>query len=550
MIDRSEVLVPDHMHLCGTFVERTCEHPDVAFAFLVSQGQERTLTNSWVLERALEIGQELQNAGLTTGDIVVILLEHCADVYPSFVGCMIRGFVPAFLPPLTVKQDPEIFRRSMAALFERTSPAAVVTSVGSRAFVPTGKWVILYAEEIAWANYANATTTADQLLQKLSGGVHAIAFLQHTSGTTGLKKGVMLSQHSAMEQVRLYADSIGAEPGDVIASWLPLYHDMGLITSFLLPMVIGATIVSIDALEWVIRPTMLLDYMERYRAAFAWLPNFAFHHVLRAVRGSQYWDLTAVKALINCSEPCRADTFEQFASRFADMGIDLMKLRVCYAMAENVFAVSQTGVGMPPRQGEAVTTRLYLSSGRPIAGVDVLIRGSDGRPVVAGELGEICIRSTTLFQGYFKQPDATAERLQDGWFQTHDLGCIEAGELFVLGRVDDLLIVNGKNLFAHEIEDLLTGLAGIAPGRTLACTDFDPRMGATRLLVLGEPDSENRDTKLLETEVRQVVLAQTGIFASTVFFLPRGFLVKSSSGKIARGESYRKYKQHIAARSA
>ena len=162
------------------------------------------------------------------------------------------------------------------------------------------------------------------------------------------------------------------------------------------------------------------------------------------------------------------------------MGVGESKLQVSYAMAENVFAVSQTTVGGIVRNGRSAETRAFLSCGRPIPDVDIEIRAADGRPVGPGEPGEICIRSTTLFEGYFRQPAITAERVRDGWFHTNDLGCVESGELFVLGRVDDLLIINGKNLFAHEIEEVLTGLAGIAPGRVLACTDFEPALGATR----------------------------------------------------------------------
>jgi fatty-acyl-CoA synthase len=131
----------------------------------------------------------------------------------------------------------------------------------------------------------------------------------------------------------------------------------------------------------------------------------------------------------------------------------------------------------------------------------------------------------------------------------HGPGTAASGQaLFPLGRVDDLLIVNGKNLFAHEIEDLLVGVAGIAPGRTLACADFDPKLGASRLIVLAAAVADNAETRELEGEIRKIVFAQTGVFPSAVHFLPRGFLVKSTSGKIARVENYRKYKERVATR--
>src|SRR5262249_55425420 len=151
--------------------------------------------------------------------------------------------------------------------------------------------------------------------------------------------------------------------------------------------------------------------------------------------------------------------------------------------------------------------------------------------------GEIHIRSTTLFNGYFRDPERTRERLRDGWFGTRDLGCLEHGELFVLGRVDDLLIVNGRNLFAHEIESVVSRMAGIVPGRVLASTEHDPALGASRLMILCEADTEARDGGALGIQIRKHVLAETGIFPAAVHFLPRGFLIKSSSGKLARAES-------------
>lgn len=532
-------MIEAHDHLCANFVRRAQDAPDAMFAVLVKAGDEQVLSNAWVLQRALTIRAALVHHDVRPGDLVTIVLEHGADLYPSFIGCMLGGFVPAFLPPLTIKQDPEIFRSSMTALFARTLPAAVLTSARSLIHVPQGRYAVLCLEELAQTAGTELAINAQDL------PLTTTFFLQHSSGTTGLKKGVMLSQRTVLEQVTIYAGSLEIDAGDIVASWLPLYHDMGLITSFMLPLVIGCPIISLDALEWVVQPTMLLDAIARHKAAFSWLPNFAFHHMLRAVRPSSQWDLGSIKGLINCSEPCRADTFDQFVARFAAMGVQPARLRVCYAMAETVFAVTQTTSGAIARKGCQTATNGFLSCGTTLPGVEIEVRDPDGNHLAPGMLGEICIRSTMLFDGYFKQPDVTAEKLRDGWFHTSDLGCMEDGELFVLGRVDDLLIVNGRNLFAHEIESIVTTLPGIAPGRVLASADFDPRMGATRLLILAERDDQDIDAKALEADIRQAVLASTGIFPGGVQFLPRGFLVKSSSGKIARAQSLRKHREHI-----
>lgn len=529
-------------HLCRAFIDRTRVRPDDTFAVVARHGTDATLRNGEVMARALAIGALVRTCGAAAGDVVAIVLEHGIDLYPAFLGCMIGGFVPTFLPPLTVKQDADLFRDAMAALFARIRPAAVLTSRASRAHAPAGAHALLILDDIG-AFDGDAVATAQRWLDAPGDTAQQTAFLQHSSGTTGLKKGVMLSHATVIAHIARYADAIGAAAGDVTVSWLPLYHDMGLITGFLLPMVLGGVIVALDALEWVVRPTLLLDYAQRHRGSFIHLPDFAFHHLLRAARGGQSWDLHSLKAVIDCSEPCRAATFERFAARFGAMGLDRSRLRVCYAMAETVFAVSLTPPGHIVRSGGSAATQAFLSCGRPLPGVQIAIRDAAGDPVAAGEPGEICIRSATLFDGYFRQPDVTAGRLRDGWLATRDLGCIEAGELFVLGRVDDLLTVNGRSLFAHEVEDVLTALPGLAAGRALAGTAFDAQLGATRLLILVEPADAASDPRALESDVRRIVLAHTGLSPSAVHVLPRGFLVKSSSGKLARGQCWRKFAQ-------
>ena len=451
---------------------------------------------------------------------------------------MMRGLIPAFMPPLTVKQDPDIFKSGMAALFARNKPSVVITSATCALHIPSGPYNITLVTEIPDLSKIDADVTSQIANIKPD----TTAFLQHSSGTTGLKKGVVLSHNTVIDQIYRYAQSIGAKSGDTIASWLPLYHDMGLITSFLLPTVIGCPIISIDALEWVMRPTILLDAIERYKVAFAWQPNFAFHHLLRATRPAQSWDLHSLKAIINCSEPCRADTFNAFAARFASMGVPAEKLQVCYAMAETVFAATQTPVTTSYRVGSQRETAPFLSSGIPISGVELEIRDNDGNILPDRQIGEICIKSSMMFDEYYLQPLQTAERLRGGWYHTNDLGCIEDGQLYVLGRIDDLLIINGKNLFAHEVESAISELVGVAPGRVLAISEFDPGLGASRLLILTERDGSQIDAKTLQDAIRQTVLANTGIFPGSVQFLDRGFLVKSSSGKIARAQSLQKYR--------
>jgi acyl-CoA synthetase (AMP-forming)/AMP-acid ligase II len=312
---------------------------------------------------------------------------------------------------------------------------------------------------------------------------------------------------------------------------LPLYHDMGLVTAFLMPAVIGVPIVSLDAQEWVLRPTLLLDAISRYRASLCWLPNFAFQHIERLARDEQRWDLDCLRLVVNCSEPCRAAAFDRFLARFAASGLAAEALQTSYALAENVFAVTQTPSATAVRRSRHPDYPGFLSSGPPLAGTEVRIEG--------GAVGEIVLRGACLFAGYFRQPELTASRLRDGWFHTGDIGFLEDGELFVIGRGDDMLTVNGRKLLAHEIEAGLADIEGVAPGRVLAYADFDDAVGTGQLAIAAEL-AAGAAAPQVAAAIRRCVVGQTGMRPHAVRLLPRGYLVKSTSGKLGRAASLAK----------
>jgi acyl-CoA synthetase (AMP-forming)/AMP-acid ligase II len=521
------------------FLRRAVEEPDGSYAIFVKGGVERDLTNRSVLSAAVGVGTKLD--ALAEGAIVAIILDHDPHLYGAFIGCVLHGLVPTILPPLTAKQDVNIFRDSMAVLFARVRPSAIVSTRAVAATLPPTDAMTLYVEDMQAPDWRAVLAHAPDLLKPVARG--QTAFLQHSSGTTGHKKGVMLTHPQVAEQIRHYGARIGLAKGDIVASWLPLYHDMGLITSFLMPTMAAARIVSLDALEWVVAPGMLFDAVEKFHAHYVWLPNFAFHHLVRACDPARRWNLGSVKAIVSCSEPCRTAAFEAFSARFGSMGLTRERLQVSYAMAENVFAVTQTPAGEAAPGGPLPALSPYLSSGRPLPGVEIEIRDAAGQRVAEGELGEICIRTTSLFDGYYKLPEITAERLRGGWYETRDLGALHEGELYVIGRVDDLLIVNGKNVVAHELEDALAAVDGVAPGRILIGSAYDEDSGASRLMVLAEPLSPATDAKALSAALRESIYALSGIPPHRVQILPKGFLLKSTSGKLARTASFKKFEE-------
>jgi len=477
--------------------------------------------------------------GVRSGDVIFIILRHCSDLFSSFLGAMLVGALPSFLPFLTSKQQPELYWAAHRALFSRTRARLLVTWPGNlaamREAIPDFSMDVHLAEETP-----RKQQPATPIPERAASGP---AFLQHSSGTTGLKKGVVITHEALATQIRTYSNALQLDQNDVIASWLPLYHDMGLIACFLMPAMLGVPVVTMDPFDWVLRPSLLLDAIEQYRATLTWLPNFAFHHLATCVPEGKRWDLRSVRAFISCSEPCKPETFRRFRERFEPMGVGPNQLLTCYALAENVFCATQSRPGATVRVLRADRAE-FLSCGEPIEGVQARIIDSDGRVLPDRTVGEVALSGGSLFDGYYLNPEETSARLRDGWYWTGDLGFMHDNELFVTGRKDDLLIVHGINYYAHDVEYAASQVAGVAPGRCVAIGDSHPESGSTEVILLAEalePDCFNAPE--LKRAIKERILSETGLLVQQVGIVPRGWLIKTTSGKISRIENLRRFRQ-------
>jgi fatty-acyl-CoA synthase len=529
---------------------RVLDAPAAPFCWFREDGTFRAVTNAQFLESSEGYAQTFESLELSSGDVVIIIGRQAPWLTYAFTGAMFIGAIPAILPHPSAKQDPHYFWRDCKTLLDRIQAKAVV--VGDE-FLPDMQSQLRGAT-FQLVSPRTVRFSAAQWRPRVQ-EPKDIAFLQHSSGTTGLKKGVMLSHESVLAQVRSYSAAIGFRHDDIVASWLPLYHDMGLLAAFMAPLLNRAAMVWLDPFEWVGKPHLLLEAIERFSATFIWLPNFAFQHLAATAPKSRSWRLDSVRAFISCSEPTKAKSLDAFAHRFIHDGVSPDKIQVCYALAENVFAATQTPLNGVPRRlalddsrrsvetslrTETTANKIVISCGSPIDGVDISIVDEDDNPVANGVIGEIRLRSTFMFSGYNRQPDLTAAKLKDGWYYTGDLGLLDKGEVFVTGRKDDLLIVYGRNYYAHDIEEIVSEFDGIIPGRVVAFGLEDVQLGTQRGVVVAEVRTEAATANLAK-EVRVGVERRLGLSIADVLLVKRGWLAKTTSGKISRHQNREKF---------
>jgi acyl-CoA synthetase (AMP-forming)/AMP-acid ligase II len=462
-------------------------------------------------------------------------------------------------PTLTEKLDPAIYKRNMSELADASGVQAILTPDD-------------FASELR-ALVKCRVFGMNQLLNTLDPRhprtffphlptPNEIAFLQHSSGTTGLQKGVALTHEAVLNHVASYSDALELTPQDVIISWLPLYHDMGLIAGFLLPLIQGIPLVLMSPFDWVAHPALLLKAIHQYHGTLCWLPNFAYNHMARRIRqrDSEPWSLASMRAFINCSEPVRHDSHQLFLARFAANGAKPEMLAVSYAMAENTFAVTQTYLGQPPLvdwvDREALENQLQalpvsqpsersvlsvVSCGAPIADVAVKVMDGLGQTLLERQVGEIAIHSNSMLRGYYQRDDLQPLDAQ-GWYATGDRGYIANGEVYIIGRSKDLIINAGKNIYPQDIEAIINTVVGIHPGRAVVFGVPDEKEGTELLAVVAEIDHLDPVLKQqLTHDLKQAVVRQAEVTLTYVTLVEAGWLIKTSSGKIARNQNRAKW---------
>jgi fatty-acyl-CoA synthase len=532
--------------------------------------QPRSITYGELYQRASAVAGELQRHGLEPGQTVAIMLPTCAEFFFTFAGILLAGGIPVpIYPPFRADRIAEYASRQ-ANILSNAECRFLISFRQAEGLarllkprVPTLREV-LNAHRLASApSPPEPTSTEWRPVENLSH--HArwedIAFLQYTSGSTGDPKGVVLTHANLLANIRSIVAGIELQQEDVAVSWLPLYHDMGLIGAWFVPLFSGNPVVVMSPLAFLSQPVRWLRAIHRHGGTMSPAPNFAFELCLRKIadKDLQGLDLNSWRAALNGAESVRAETIERFATRFAPYGFHREALVPVYGLAEASLGVSartmgsgyrvdriqrdafeSQGTALPAGAGDLAALE-FVSVGRPLPEVEVRIVGVDGRDVGERIEGRLWFRGPSATSGYYRNPKATRELVREGgWLDSGDRAYWADGEIYITGRAKDVIIKAGRNLYPHEIEDIAGHVPGVRTGCVVAFGAPDERSGTERLVVVAEV-RHSAEGKRVAAEITRAVDEAMGLPPDLVQVLPPQSIPKTSSGKLRRSETRRLY---------
>jgi acyl-CoA synthetase (AMP-forming)/AMP-acid ligase II len=476
------------------------------------------LTATRLHTASLRYAGAFRERGLGPGDKVAIILPTCEEFFFTFFGALAIGAVPV---PLYPTLAPELKARVLRSAEAR----AVVTIDWFRADVEAAR---AEAPDVRHLVTPDVLETATAVAAPVRASEDSVCFLQYTSGSTSVPRGVVLSHRNVMWTVRMMVEAVGVTSSDWLVSWLPLYHDMGLIGLAFGALYTGARLALLppdlrDPRPW-------LEAITEHRAAITVSPDFGYRNCVRHLHDTAGLDLSSLRMALSGAEPVRLSTIQAFQERFGVGHI----FSPAYGLAEATLAVAVWPSGKAVRSDP---TGSFVSVGPPCRGVRVEIHRPDGSGLARpGEVGEVLVQSPGVMQGYYRDPEATARVLRDGWLHTGDLGFLDVeGNLFITGRIKDMIIVGGQNVIPSDVEEAADHVPGIRYSAAIGIES--ERTGTQRLQVVAEVRGDGltpEELARIALDVTQAVRRRSGLRPARVLLVQPQTIPKTSSGKIQR----------------
>ncbi len=533
------------------------QHPDrVSIRLLSSHGQDppEELAYGPLANESATIARGLVGEGLGQGERVAIMLPTGRDYFSAFLGTLLGGGIPV---PIYPAPNPALFEqhldRQMRLLEDAgvsvliAGPDARVTAPSLCSRVPSLRAVCIPADlgEVGREPRQLPTTGADDT-----------ALIQYTSGSTSDPKGVVLSHAQILANVHALGQAVDVSTGDVFVSWLPLYHDMGLIGAWHASLLFGFPLVLLSPLQFLARPASWLEAISAHSGTLSAAPNFAYQACVDRIRDKELEgvDLSSWRIAFNGSEPVSASTIDQFATRFEPYGFRRGTMCPAYGLAEVGVGLTLTPLGRGPRvdvlerdplqaSGDVVRAApgqvnavAVVGCGTAAPGYELRVTDAHGHPLHKVHEGRIQCRGPSATRGYFGDAAASRALWSHGWLDTGDLGYVRNGELFLTGRAKDLIIRGGRNLHPEDLEQALAELAGVDPDGVAAFASVDPDHGTERIVVVIETALETSGARdALRVEIGRRAAEVVGAAPDEIVLVPGGSILRTPSLKIRRG---------------
>lgn len=546
----------DYTNMIEALQGAASRFPANGFTFQNQAGEETTYTFPEMERITRRIATGLQERGLIKGDRLGLIITEPEHFVLTFLAAVRVGIVPVpIYPPLYLGSLASYFRQTEAIL--RSSHAALVAV--STKLVDSLSCLLKQLPELKTLIAVESLRSSPDFMSECSIEPDDVVFLQYTSGSTMEPRGVMVTHRSLVSNIHCFmGQALRADPAtDKGVTWLPLYHDMGLVGFVLGPLYWGVSVVFIPTLRFVKNTGVWMEAIHNHRGTITFAPNFAFALMLRRARAVdlERWDLSSLKALGCGAEPIQPDTMRQFMDVFGqNCGLPATALMPAYGLAECTLAVAmkrlpdimhtdhvhrtafeEAGVAQPPVDGNPVIE--HVACGAPFDGHEVEIRDAEERPLPDGYQGEIWVRGPSVCAGYAGNPEAWSQVWRDGWLRTGDLGYRRNHQLFISGRSKDLIILNGRNVHPQLIEWVVNQVKGVRPDCIVAFSR--PGQGGEELVVVVET-KERRNAAFI-VEVADAVQQAIYTKPADIVCVKPGSLPRTSSGKLRRQQVRRDY---------
>lgn len=537
--------------------------PDRPHIYLQNdRGEESVIAYGQLHQAAQGVATQLLQRRLQPKQTVAIMLPSGEDFFYTFFGVLIAGGIPVpIYPPFRANKLEEYMRREATILNNAhcqmliTFPEVKTLSRLLQSFVPELHHVLvpedLRDETQSAATLASPTLTADDA-----------ALIQYTSGSTGDPKGVLLSHKNLLENIKAYGEAIEVKPTDSVVSWLPLYHDMGLIGAWLGSLYFGVPVTILSPLSFLTHPEKWLWTIHYHRATLSVAPNFAYELLLSKVPDKKLkgLDLSSWRLALNGAEAIYPNTLRRFYQRFKKYGLSEHTQCPVYGLAENAVGLSCSDIHREPvidrinrlifdteRRAEPLTSENqacheFVNCGKPIPRHEVRIVDDQGIVLPDRAEGRLQFRGPSMMQGYFEQPEATAQITHDGWYDTGDFAYLVDGDIYITGREKDVIIKAGRNLYPQEIEEIVGDLDNVRKGCIVAFGVRNPKRGTEQFIIVAESHaSEKNQRHAIQSEIVEHVATSMGIPPDDVVIAPPGTVLKTSSGKLQRSATKKAY---------